>query len=177
MTIFVREATVDDAVAIIQAHFSAVHKTVAKDYPQEILDEWSSDDFSQRVVKMKQIIENSPENEVLVVAEFDGKVVGFGSIVPEKKELRAVYVSSDAGQKGVGKAILEKLESKARELEVPELNLDSSLTAEHFYAKHGYEVIQRAQHSLNSGRKWELKETFNLLEKRILHSVVSIMQA
>lgn len=153
MNIVVRDAKVEDAESIVTAHFSAVHQTAAKDYAQEILDEWSSSNLSERVAKMEQVIKNSPEGEVMIVAELDGRVVGFGSIVPKKNELRAVYVSAEAGSRGVGQAILEELESKARKLKVPELNLDSSFTAEHFYVIHGYQVVERSQHTLSSGRK------------------------
>ncbi len=153
MTITVRDAVVKDAEAIVQAHYSAVHQIASKDYPVEILNEWSPSNLSERIAKFERLIEGNSEGEIIVVAELDGKVVGFGSIVPDKKELRAVYVSAAAGAKGVGKAILEHLESKAKELNVPELNLDSSVTAEHFYARHGYEVIRRGLHRLNSGRQ------------------------
>jgi len=71
-------------------------------------------------------------SELVLVAEINGKVTGFGSIVPDSNELRAVYVHPDFGRKGIGGRILSELESLAREHELPELEMDASLNAEDF---------------------------------------------
>lgn len=152
MKVSVRPATVEDAESIVRAHYSAVHKTAARDYPQDILDEWSPAVTAERIGKFESLVRDNPENEVIVVAEIDGKVIGFGSIVPAKNELRAVYVSGDAGSSGAGRAIVEYLELQARKLNVTELNLDSSINAEAFYAKLGYEAIGKGKHPMRSGR-------------------------
>lgn len=150
MTIVVREAKLEDAELIVRAHYSAVHTTAKGHYAQSILDEWSPSVTPERIGKFENLIKN-PEGEIILVAELDGKVVGFGSIVPNKNELRALYVSADVNSKGAGSALIEHLESKARQLDMAELNLDSSITAEAFYVKHGYEIVRHGKHPLRSG--------------------------
>jgi putative acetyltransferase len=147
----VREATVEDARAIIQAHYDAVHTTAARDYETDVLDEWSAV-VDDRVAPMQQQIEKNPDGSLMLVAEVDGRVVGFGEIVPTAGELRAVYVSSECGRNGVGRALLNELEIRARQFGVPKLWLDSSLTAEPFYRAHGYQSDERTEHRLRSGR-------------------------
>jgi putative acetyltransferase len=151
ISVIVRFATVNDAEAILRAHYAAVHETAAKDYPQEILDEWSTTVGRERIEKFEKQLRENPDKEIVVVAEGDGQIVGFGAIVPANKELRAVYVSPHAGGKGLGTAILQFFEDAARKLDVPELNLDSSLTAEDFYVKQGYTVVRRGKHKLRFG--------------------------
>jgi putative acetyltransferase len=89
----------------------------------------------------------------IVFAEIDGRVVGIGAAVFGTAELRACYVTPDAGRKGVGLALVEEIERAARERGVPHLELDSSVTAESFYRIAGYEVVQRAEHVLHNGQR------------------------
>jgi putative acetyltransferase len=50
------------------------------------------------------------QSELILVAEVNANIVGFGSIVPKNIELRAVYVHPDFGREGVGSRILSALE-------------------------------------------------------------------
>ncbi len=149
----IRKATVDDASAILHVHFEAVHKTAAHDYERDILNEWSSSLTDERLNLMKSQLSLNAEHTIMIVAELDGFVVGFGEIVTGSNELRAVYVLPTAGRMGIGKRLLHHLEDLARSHGVDSLWLDSSLNAEAFYAAHGYESRGRGVHELSSGRK------------------------
>jgi putative acetyltransferase len=149
--VVVRQANVQDARDIVQTHYDAVHTTAAGDYEADILNEWSAS-VDDRVASMTNQIEQNPDGSLMLVAELDGRVVGFGEIVAALCELRAVYVSPTCGRTGVGRALLKALETRARELGTPRLWLDSSLTAEPFYLAHGYRSEERSEHRLRSGR-------------------------
>jgi putative acetyltransferase len=56
-------------------------------------------------------------------------------------------------RRGVGSGILVRLEQLALGHGVEELRLDSSLNAEAFYQRHGYEVVERGVHRLGTGRE------------------------
>jgi putative acetyltransferase len=103
--------------------------------------------------RIDQYLRHSLPNETTVVAEMDGKIVGFGTIVESNNELRALYVSANFGRQGVGSALLRELEKLAKERGCGELHLDSSLTAAPFYANHGYEETGQGEHTLSSGNK------------------------
>jgi|694.fasta_scaffold142799_4 putative acetyltransferase len=150
----IRGALQSDAQAIYEVHYEAVHKTAAADYELEILDEWSSN-AANRVETLRTHIKDNPEQTVMIVAELDGRVVGFGEVVPSKNELRAVYVSPSVGRKGVGKALLYEIESIARQNQAEHLWLDSSLTAAKFYARNGYQNDGNSEHELKTGRKMQ----------------------
>lgn len=40
--------------------------------------------------------------------------IGFGTVVPKENEIREVYISPKAKRKGIGTALLRKLEGVAR---------------------------------------------------------------
>jgi putative acetyltransferase len=149
--LIVREANVDDSRVIVQTHYDAVHTTAVSDYEVDVLNEWSAA-VDDRVASMTNQIEKNPDGSLMLVAELDGKVVGFGEIVAALCELRAVYVSPTCGRSGVGRALLNELECRARDLGAPRLWLDSSLTAEPFYHAMGYQSDERSEHRLRSGR-------------------------
>ena len=134
-------------------HHEAVHKTAAHDYEIDILDEWSSSLTDERLNQMKSQLTFNPDHTIMIVAELDGFIVGFGEIAPAKNELRAVYVLPAKGRMGIGKRLLHHLEDLARSHGVDSLWLDASLNAEAFYAAHGYESTGRGIHELRSGRK------------------------
>jgi hypothetical protein len=93
----VRLAVAADAVAIIDLHFAAVHRTASTFYSPEVLDSWSRRPDEARYLQMREIITGG--DEVILVAEDASEVVGFGSVVPRVRELRAVYVHPDAGRR------------------------------------------------------------------------------
>ncbi len=95
---------------------------------------------------------SNPDNEYRLIAEIDGRVVGIGALVPEIAELRACYVAPDASRKGIGTLLVQKIEQVAREHGLKTLDLDATVTAEPFYAAHGYSVRERGELILRGQR-------------------------
>ena len=73
------------------------------------------------------------DDEIRLVAELDGELVGIGALVLADSELRACYVVPAAARKGVGSALVAEIERIARQHGLTHLELLSSLTAEPFY--------------------------------------------
>ncbi len=161
MEIVIRKFKEPDAKALLEVHRASVQKTAAQDYTPDILEEWSPIVDEKRIEKFLR--ENSAD--VRVVAEVDGRIVGFGELVTTENLLGACYVHPEYGGKGVGKKILSKLEEIAREKGLTSLFMDSSLTAERFYNTHGYKTLEYAEHALRSGRKMacvKMRKDFSL---------------
>lgn len=151
--ILIRKATVTDAAAIAEVNYNAVHVTAAKDYDDATIEDWSYGITNDGIKRIEDRIVHNPENTTMLVAESGGDIVGFGDIAPSSRELRSLYVSPGAGRKGIGGKLLQKLEAIAREQGVIEVWLTASLTAEPFYAAHGYVSDGQEEHRLLSGRK------------------------
>lgn len=144
----IRLAKSQDARGILEAHYSAVHETAARDYSLEIRQAWSPLVTPARI---DEYLRNALINETTVVADLEGRIAGFGVIIESNNELRAVYVAAELAGRGVGSAILQELEKLAIQRGCKELHMDSSLTAAPFYLHHGYEEVRRADHTLGSG--------------------------
>ena len=86
----------------------------------------------------------SGEERAVLARDAAGHVVGFGSIIPAARQLRALYVAPEHGRCGVGAMILARLEAMAAGLGLPELRMDASLNAEAFYRRHGFARQGRA---------------------------------
>ncbi len=145
----IRPATETDAAAMAEVHHSAVHGIATEHYDHAVLDAWSPAVIPERVALFRDTVKRG--EEMMIVAELDGRVMGFGSIVPAANELRAVYVAAAHASHGVGSSILAELERLARAAGCPELHMDASLNAEVFYRNRGYVPTGRADHGTRSG--------------------------
>jgi putative acetyltransferase len=146
--IVVREMCADDARQFLVAHHESVRGIAAKDYPPQIVEEWAPMPISDEAV---ELVAANPNNEVRIVAEIDGQIVGIAVIIPKQNELRACYVVPKAARMGVGSALVSRLEQIALKHGLKYLELVSSITAEPFYASLGYDSLGRSQHVLSTG--------------------------
>ena len=115
----------EDARAFLVVHHAAVRGVAAKDYPLAVIEAWAPMPITEDAIDR---VRANPDNEYRVISEIDGRVVGIGAAVFDTAELRACYVTPDAGEKGVGSALVEEIERAARERGVAHLELDLSLT-------------------------------------------------
>ena len=147
----IRRATEADVPEMLALHRAAVQQTGASAYPPEVLEQWSPVPTPERISGFQRSI--AAEEELVLVATDGDVIMGFGSVVPDQNELRAVYVHPDHGRKGVGDMIINALEEIARGQDAKELCLDSSFNAEAFYSNHGYNVVEYGEHKLRNGLK------------------------
>lgn len=150
MEVTVRRMRKEDAQAFLEVHHAAVRGLAAKDYDQSIIEEWAPLPITERSIA--SFLAN-PDNEIRLVAEMGGEIVGIGALVKAKNELRACYVAPKAARRGVGQALVHELEFIARKLGLTFLQADSSMTAEPFYVSLGYKTRERRDHVLGSGQR------------------------
>jgi putative acetyltransferase len=137
----IREMRSGDARRFLEIHHAAVREIAANDYPPSVVEAWARPITDQVI---ERFLANR-DGEVRLVAEIDGEPVGIGAIVVSHSELRACYVDPSAARRGVGTALVTKIEEIAREHRLGHLELESSITAEPFYSALGYEVESRGQ--------------------------------
>jgi putative acetyltransferase len=145
----IRAATAADAESIADVHFSAVHMLAAGWYSAQVLGTWSPTPSEARFRQFRQAINGG--QETVYVAQLAGQAVAFGSLVPASRELRALYVHASASARGIGSALLVRLEAAAAELGCQQLHLSASLNSADFYRRHGYEAIEQARHRFENG--------------------------
>jgi putative acetyltransferase len=158
----VRAAKPADAEAIIHVHYAAVHETASAFYPPDIIEAWSRKPDEARYQWMRELITKG--EEIVIVAETGSGILGFGIMMPKLRELRALYVHPTAGRQGIGKKILQALESRAVAEGFSCLLLNSSLNAETFYEDNGYQALSRGRFRLASGYEMDcikMEKTFD----------------
>jgi len=149
----IRPGTPADAEAVLEAHNAAIEELGAAVYDDEQVAAWSAghspDDY-----------EFDADDRYVVVAEIDGAVRGFGSLsyhpgehltAAVDGEVTGMYVHPEVAGEGVGTALLEHLETRARERELGALGMWSSMNAVPFYEAQGYERVAERVHEFGGG--------------------------
>ena len=139
--------TAEDAESFLRTLHDSIRHVASADYPVEVIEGWAPEVSELNVC---HVLEN-PENEIRVIAELDGKVVRVGATVVEQNQLRACYVSPRGLRKGVGTAIVQKLEEIGRQRGVDQFELHATITAEPFYRHLGYTSEERITHRTSAG--------------------------
>lgn len=150
MPIDIRHMGDKDARSFLEVQRAAVRGIAARDYPPAVIEHWAPLPITEEAIAE---VRANPENEIRILAEINSEIVGMGSIVPARNELRACYVAPGAARRGVGSALIREIERIAREHGLTWLDLDVSMTSEPFYAALGYEALERGEHILGSGQR------------------------
>ena len=124
-----------DIPAIARLYFNTVRRINARDYTQEQILAWAptiynNSYWSQRFLK-KQVL----------VAESRDEVLGFAEYEPSG-HIDCFYVHHEYQRRGVGSALLARVESELRSLNVHRTFAEVSLTARAFFAGQGYRVVE-----------------------------------
>jgi putative acetyltransferase len=149
--VVIREMRSEDARAFLDVHHAAVRGIAAKDYPLAVIEAWAPMPLTDDAIERGRA---NPDKEYRLIAEIEGRVVGIGAAVFEVAELRACYASllTRAG-KVLGRRWSKRSNAPRASRGVRRLELDSSVTAESFYRREGYEVIERGEHVLRNGQR------------------------
>jgi hypothetical protein len=132
---------------MIQARRDAILAKAAGHYSPAILDAWAASVTPERIERTQN--QMNERQSIMLVAEADGEVVGFGMAIPPRQELRALYVKPNPIG-GVGRLLLRSIEDQAFQL-CDALACDASLNAVAFYRVNGYAELGPVDHVLSSG--------------------------
>ena len=130
-----RDYTKTDCAELAELFYDTVHTVNAKDYTQEQLDAWATGKVNLEAWN------ESFQAHHTVVAEMDGKIVGFGDM-DETGYLDRLYVHKDYQRRGVAAAICDALEQRSK---AAEFTTHASITARPFFEKRGYTVVKVQQ--------------------------------
>jgi len=147
MKLKIRQAENSDISAITQLFYGTIQAINSKDYPQDEIDDWSSwhtdfDKWNERITE-----------QYFIVAIFDNKIVGFGSLASDGY-LDFMYVHKDFQGQGVASLLFSELEKKAIEQKNQEIYSEVSKTAKPFFERQGF-VLKKKQ--LKKSRDKELE--------------------
>ena len=124
-----------DAPALRAVFESAVHGTARRDYTQRQVDAWAPrpHDPAAWAERMRAI---DP-----FVALVEGRIVGYADLQAGGL-IDHFFVAAQANGQGVGGSLMRHLLARAAQLGLAELTADVSLTAQPFFARFGFEVVE-----------------------------------
>lgn len=144
LELVVRPAELKDAQAIRRVHGSSVPGLAGRHYTPAQIRLWTAGLTLERI---KQAL--ARETATLIVAEFQGRVVGFALL--EFAVVLAVYVAADQARQGVGRRLMRRLEEEARGQGAKKLSLQASLNSEDFYLALGFQKLREEVFPLGQG--------------------------
>ena len=134
MEINIRQATVTDAEAIANILITSVRTLGSADYTAEqieiIINLHNAESYSEEI---------ETENVMILVAETETKIIGFGSIAENGRTIGDLYVLPNYTRQGIGTLLLLALEKIALQKGVSKLWVMASLTARSFYSSCGFQ--------------------------------------
>lgn len=133
----IRPALDDDADGISGVILRALRETNAKDYTDEIIARVAhsfSSDTVRQLIRKRTVFVATLGSRIVGTASLDGDVV------------RTVFVAPDVQAQGIGKLLMAEIERTARCRSITSLTVPSSVTAETFYAKLGFNAVRDSYH-------------------------------
>lgn len=125
-----------DEAALFQVFFSAVHGLACRDYTPAQTQAWAPADmdqdlWAQRMQTLKPF-----------VAERGGEIAGYADLQAQGY-VDHFYVSVQHPRQGIGTRLMLHILAQADSRGLAELTAEVSVTAEPFFALHGFQVLER----------------------------------
>ena len=135
----VRPARESDVDQIYRVHRDSIRTLCREKYGEREIAAWIA-------FRPQDSYRTAFASRELFVAEWHGRVVGFGQLDPRRGEIEACYVAPEAVGSGIGAALLVRMEDEARRRGHVFVHLNATLNAETFYSRMGYRWLGPARH-------------------------------
>lgn len=140
-----RNAEKEDAAMIADIWTRSIRHLCSPYYTDAQIASWTRSKTPTRIL---ELITESP---FFVVAEMDGRIIGFASCSDFQKIQAALYVAPESTGKGVGRQLLSAYEKAAQEHGLKTLHIHATVNGAAFYEKCGYGRIE--EYALADGRR------------------------
>jgi putative acetyltransferase len=134
--IHIRRFQPGEEAALFEIFYSAVHRVACRDYTAEQIDAWAPRDLDP-IGWEKRIRAINP-----FVAEINGERVGYADI-QSSGYIDHFFVSGLHPRRGIGSVLMNRLLQEAESLGTRILTSDVSRTAQPFFAKFGFVVVEQ----------------------------------
>lgn len=125
-----------DLAEMAALFYDTVHTVNAADYTPRQLDAWATGQVDL------DAWDGSLRAHLSLVAEENGRIIGFGDLDAASGYLDRLYVHKDYQRRGVASALCDRLEAAA---EGGRVYTHASITARPFFEKRGYCVQKQQQ--------------------------------
>lgn len=136
LVVQIRKFRPGEEPALFGVYHSAIHLVASRDYTQEQVRAWAPEDLDPELW-VRRIRGMDP-----FVAEANGEVVGYADLQPNGY-IDHFFVSGLHARRGIGSALMGHILGEAARREIAELTSDVSRTAQPFYEKFGFVVVEQ----------------------------------
>ena len=133
-----RDYRSEDTDRLIDLFRDTVRSVALGDYTVERVRAWAPDAIDRESWARRQAANQT------VVAEVNGRIVGFAELAGEGK-VHMLFCHKDHQGEGVGSALLTRLEQMARDQGLTRLGTEASVTARSFFEARGFQVAARQE--------------------------------
>lgn len=139
-----RTASSADLAALWALRTRAVRASCATHYPPDIIDTWCA---APPPATLPLLVQAGGG----LVAEEDGRVIGYAILNQETGEVDAVFVEPEHQGRGIARDLMRRLETLAVARGLPRLFLSASLNAVPFYERAGFLSLREEIYPHRSG--------------------------
>lgn len=130
----IRKFKNSDTEEIMQLFYDTVHRINIRDYSSEQVNAWAPKDMDYEQWSDRL------QNKMTYVAEEDGKILGFAEL-EKTGHIGCFYCHANYQNRGVGTQLLTQLQLTAKNLGIPKLFTEASITARPFFEHKEFRVI------------------------------------
>ncbi len=121
--------------ALFEVYYSAIHLIASRDYTPAQIQAWAPRNLDPGLWERK-IRDINP-----FVVELKGQIVGYADL-QSNGYIDHFFVSGSYSRQGIGSMLMRQLINEATVQGIPEMTSDVSRTAQPFYEKFGFEVVE-----------------------------------
>ena len=125
----------EDADALLDIFYEAIHRVCSRDYSPEQIEAWARTGGKDYAKWARRC-----ERKLPWVAEIAGRPVAFAELDPDG-HIDCFYGHPDWHRKGVGSALMARVEQEARARGIGRLYAEVSITARPFFEKAGFRFL------------------------------------
>ena len=122
--------------ALFEVYYSAIHLIASRDYTPEQIQAWAPRNLDPALWERK-IRDINP-----FVVELKGQIVGYADL-QSNGYIDHFFVSGSYPRQGIGSMLMRQLINEATIQGIPEMTSDVSRTAQPFYEKFGFKVVEQ----------------------------------
>lgn len=120
---------------LFEVYYSAIHLVASRDYDAAQINAWAPRDLDKDLWSRKM------HTIKPFVVELDGEAVGYAD-VQNSGYIDHFFVSGHHPRLGIGAALMDAIHEEATRLGLPELTSDVSRTAQPFFQKFGFSIVE-----------------------------------
>lgn len=143
----IRRARLADAAALARVMSASIRALAADFYAPRQIAAWAS------LPPLYHAWAMTAGGEHVLVAERGGRIAGYAAL--RRREVTALFVRPSAAGRGVGSALLSRVEREARRRGVAAVTVDASRNGAGFYRARGFAGVRRVAVPLPGGGKLE----------------------